>query len=426
MSDNSFINSARVEFSRKTKFELQLTQNLLRDVFTIKGNIKDKQKVFDFVGKINTRRITYGTGDPNANGTGADTNKAFNAADTESRRLSTPTGQTPPYRRVITAFKAGDTHVHNNRIDAKTKGISVADQGRTFGTLIKAAKARDELNMMIDFCTDSYKGQAEATGTTAAILNAFPSTQRLIPNLQSAVVTAANGTYNRANPANTANFHVGDIMHINSLFDNALEQNHVGRGRIMNSLDGMKKVAIFTVSGWKDFVTLNYPFLANSDWFGKPVMINGYGYFNTLMDFIVITVPDGHLPAKRDEATGFVGNFGLAMADYNKTTYDSGPFKVANAATVVSDDTENKKVFPDGSAYLTNDVFHRALFLYVDTMHFMIPEQLDVPLQVYRDKDESFEWAAYCSWALEATRLYNDVVYEVYFTKQGKSVTVTS
>ena len=357
-ADTSFQNATKVAWDRTSRWSLQTGSNLLKSIFSRK-TLKEKQATVDIAGKV------------------AATTLSLDISNFANIRPATPAGTVVDWSRRISKSQMEHIKVDSNRIAAKYMGKSVSELGEISVMAYRAEMERKNMTMIIKALTDTYK-------VNPPIANALVATD-----------APFNQNYLPLPAGNKANFTAKTFFEIIGYLDDAIGVNPYGQGKMENSLDSIKRVAIFSTKAWMYFNSVNSDIIGNRDYFGKPVVIDGYGKFMNFHETMIIVVPTEFMPAEsalsKDATVGWVPT--AAVTGFNSQK---------SAALIATN--------------IVNTAMNQVFVLYPDAMDVREPEQFNEGPIAYREQTHSLERSLYGVTSLECIRIFDAPVIRLWAT----------
>lgn len=375
MAQSPNIETVAKESFDKIHHELQTGKNFLASLFTKEDSYKDRQKYYDYLGKIEAQDITE-----------ADifnANRAPDANRAGSRGRATPVKQHFQYRRRDLATLAASLHIEAVRAEAQNVGMSVDGLLNLKSEALEAAMERKAMEQILGLLTGSYRENPNRLTGTAATVIPFQETQRLYPLIEGTTTLSMKQLTPR------------DFFIFNAILDNSFGVNPQHMGGMRKELDSVKRIAICSNTWWAAFQYHNFEQGANRDFYGKDLQMGGYSLFLTRAGTMFVPIPDEFMPKSTDTQK-------IASA----TVATRAPQRVIGVLRGV--DT------PPTGAAATRSGLNRIIFCNPKVFQLKKPLNLDVPPIKYRDKDSSFEKGCYTEWATSGIRHYDEGVFEIY------------
>ena len=459
----SFDNVMEVQFGRlRNEFETQ--KNILEGLFVKKKNMKN-ESYEDFLDGVMTEfEQSMGTN----NGRGLTGSKLGNLATVDLRTtnpdgnddrgnydpstglrtggINTPPAQIPKFRRRVNLLYGDNIHLKVPRDVAKFTGKEQAVLAERFIRKGMAAKNRSMFHLtrnMFDATYDERIKINDHPEDVVKIQRPFPAVNALIPRRR----TLANGRWTESGTAARVPFLIDDWTHIEAMLDNAVGQSSRGVGGMDNTLDGFQKIAFFSNSGWADFFNTNIDRVGHGDWFGKPLLLKGYGNLYTIRDFLIVTIPDSlwinefSRTVVTGAATGntaFNSNFrDFVFKKHVNTALEDGfmrggpkrplPVTSTDAAPLtaagIAENTRANTRTGTASNQTALGGLHHAFIMYRSAFELADPVQLQLTPRTYEDYNQRFQKRWFCEWALEGRRDYDNVMFRVFFNSGTDIVT---
>lgn len=370
----------------KKRNDLQLNVNLLTHIFRKKNTLKSKTFT-DFLEKFETT-VEGGT-----------------AVDLTTVNRPTPTALRNNWRRRESILRGDNISRASFRDDARTLGMTVNQLAEYVVANTMSAKKRSQMRMTLEMII-----AANVENPNVGQAGASPKTVNLpVANHLLCTPTTSGGS-------TTAPLTIENWFLLMAMLDNNAVTDAMGRGKKEDSIAGLNRIAIFSNKGLASFVAQVYKDLGNRDLFGTPLMIPGYGHLKTIQDTAIITIPDELFPNPRpttkaasNAAYQALGWSFPAAADFDNVLMDGFVPGQAASGSVPS-------------KYVSGGGLHRAIIMTVDAFELEVPTQYQVENSPYRDFTHSMEEKFFCEWGLESKRLFDNLVYEVYFTGLGQTV----
>lgn len=270
--------------------------------------------------------------------------------------------------------------------------------------LIEACRAeflRNMCQMTLDLIVDTYRenpriGTGDDADRTAAqnqVQRAFNITQDIIPQ---AVQNGANFS---------APLPIELLFQLTALTNIATGVTENQESSLYNGIKGATKVFITTSSNFAQFQIHNKNF--NKDFFSKPIFDEmGYGKMRKIQDILFVELHDEYLPKGTYDASAanvLTDNITFPLPA-NLTGYLN-----RGSSTVVASQY-------DSANHTTVQGLHQSLFLPVSALDFYKPEQYNIDLFDFRDKDLSHEKVLYGRIAIQGMRKYDDVCWRIWNT----------
>lgn len=376
----SIENIVKVAFKAALKEELQTTRNFLDGAFSKSPNNAYK-KTQDFI----NRARTYNEINPT------------NHLDLTTSNRPTPPAQQLQYRRRVNNLTGDNIHADIPRYHAKLTQRELEAFGADIAKQVMHAKKRSHMNLTLQLLrTRSYKENIiidDKPSSGGGVQVPLPVGQVLIPKLE-----------NSRRDLNLVN-----LISIESFLHNAMGTNIHGQGGIEGEMSSIRQLALFSVSGWRDFTIQNIDRFGDRDFFGKPVYIKGYGQFPVIQNFVVVTIPDEIFNIGREN---WITGTPPANAPHYFTASDPTSGAAVKGGGWIASRLAGGTA-PTGAVNLST--YHEVIFMARETFELHDPSQLNVSPINYRDKDLSFEKKLFCEWGLEGIRHYDPVFFRTFF-----------
>lgn len=411
-NSDSYNKGVKVSF-RKILKEFNTSVNVLMKYFKKEGNMVFKDQV-TFVKKV--------------------TSQSSSAADIMGIMLKTPAPKVPTYRRRTNNIEEEVIHIVNPRAHAKTLGISVENLVELETSLARDALARGGINIILKLLQGTYKEDT--------LTRVVDQTRQGFPNIAefdelNGINTTSNPFSNNfrhliKGPENTIGNTQGFVQTTGKLFKapplaegffyltaalanfKQVSMTNPGMNQGTGSPTKARCLAILNNTGWAVWKESNLPKIGNRDYFGKDVVL-GMGKIFSFQEYDFLVLPDDLFPNATGLATSAIDNddkFNAAVTFPDPEAWDNYSIRLLNATKSAANNNQR--------ASFANSVgMYRMLI--VDPMAFrlMEPKQLQVPLRQYEDKDYSFEKLTFGKMSMEGTRIWDDLVREIYFTGEG-------
>ena len=421
----------KIEFSKMRKYEPRQAKDLISGLFSLTEN-KSWKTTRDYIGKATSSA---------ADGTASDERNMFK---TINRKTLDP--KVIQMRRRENEARAREISHIVPKLHAKKVGETPESWAAAYRKAVEARVATDMQSMAIDLMLSAYKenmvldGLPTGGGTTVR----FPRSQYSIPLPYYNHEQAADA-FNSVSGASlgSLSLDIRTFMGIEAEFNNALGQTFNSQSGMDMVLDNVSRICIMPESGYAQFVSANYKYLANKDFFGRNITVDGYGQFRELHGFLITTVPDetfGLVPgfsttakftehaanAAKNTLNGnrqFLVKFQKGSgADAVAADLDTHPeiralANAANGFTLrgVGSDVANGDVFTDGGG------MYPAIFVARDAFELFTPTQLKMSPKVWTDDQRSFETKIFGMTPCEGIRHFDQLIRVVAFKGLGQT-----
>ena len=430
----SFQNAVQVMF-RDLKEEFEASMNPLEKVFNFASNTKRDQFI-DFIEPIevlDNGQIPNTTG-ANLRRTGPSTGAAATEiasgssvagqeelvyqldegggfTDRFRRNRKTPEAVALKWKRRRTSGRGRQLRLIVPRADAQVTGRGLDTVMSKYKKKMLAWFQRETLDMMQTLITADVKedpsiagfnGTSNGAGKTVTFNHKY---RHLLKDMGR---TGSNATF-------TAPFDIARTFFLTAqMQDDTMASETEDSLNQSTGTNGLNKKLCILCSnrgyaGWKYH---NRDEIGNKDYFGSSIIL-GSGRIHEFREYKFITLPDELMQGAETVSDGNL----VAGSVYFPAPkhWDSYPTPLLNASRDASDH-EFAGGRPVNGQFAKPNSLERALIFDPRAVMFWRPSVLGVELEHYRDKDRTMEHNFYKQFQVEAVRIWDPLVRELYFT----------